>query len=204
MDQWAPLAEGRTPRRYAPGQLIYLQGTPATEFYYLIQGTARSFLSSESGGERVLAVHRAGDLMGEASFFDECPRVSSSEAVEPCLVIPVTREQLDGVFRQHPELALPMLQYLARTVGLLSRHVDDVTFRPAGQRVARYLLSLSEGAHVVQCTQEEIGFAVGLSRVTVSRVLADFSRLGLLRTGYRCVEILDRAGLARQGGQTGP
>ena len=32
MDQWAPLAEGRTPRRYAPGQLIYLQGTPATEF----------------------------------------------------------------------------------------------------------------------------------------------------------------------------
>ena len=36
MDQWAPLAEGRTPRRYAPGQLIYLQGTPATEFYYLI------------------------------------------------------------------------------------------------------------------------------------------------------------------------
>lgn len=35
---WAPLAEGQTPRIYAPGQLIYLQGTEADVFYYLLSG----------------------------------------------------------------------------------------------------------------------------------------------------------------------
>lgn len=70
---WAPLAEGQTPRIYAPGQLIYLQGTEADVFYYLLSGKARSYISSASGGERVLATHRSGDLMGEASFLTLVP-----------------------------------------------------------------------------------------------------------------------------------
>lgn len=92
---WAPLAEGQTPRIYAPGQLIYLQGTEADVFYYLLSGKARSYISSASGGERVLATHRSGDLMGEASFFDACPRVSSAVAVTECRVVSVDRDRLE-------------------------------------------------------------------------------------------------------------
>ena len=36
---------------------------------------------------------------------------------------------------------------------------------------------------------------MGLSRVTVSRVLGELSALGLLALGYRTVTVLDRAGL---------
>ena len=134
MSVFALLAEGRHPRHYSAGQVIYLQGTSANEFYYLIHGKARSYISSASGGERILTIHHSGDLMGEASFFDECPRVSSAIAITECDVVSVTREQLDQVFQRHSDLALPMLQYLARTVRLLSTHVDEATFLPASQR----------------------------------------------------------------------
>ena len=109
-DIWSPLAEGRRAKSYSPGQMIYLQGTEAHEFYYLLEGTARSYISSPGGAVLVLTLHRAGDLMGEASFFDECPRVSSAVAVTPCRVVTVDREGLDRVFRCHPELAYPMLR----------------------------------------------------------------------------------------------
>ena len=46
---WAPLAEGRQAKQYAPGQMIYLQDTEAKEFYYLLEGTARSYISSPGG-----------------------------------------------------------------------------------------------------------------------------------------------------------
>ena len=138
---WDILAEGRSPRRYQPGQIIYLQGTQPDHFYYLLSGTARSFISTQSGEERVLTVHRAGDLMGEASFFDQCPRVTSAMAVTECQAVPVDQRQLNEMFSRHPELAVPMLQYLARTVRMLSGHVDNATL-PARQRVARYLLSI--------------------------------------------------------------
>ena len=191
MPIWDLLGDGRRPKRYAPGQMSYLQGEAPACFYYLQQGEARSFLSLDSGQERVLAVHHAGDLMGEASFFDRCPRVSSAMAVSPCLILPVDRQQLDAALLKHPELALPMLQYLARTVGRLSRQVGSASL-PAPQRIARFLLEQPTADQSrLACTHEEIGQAVGASRVTVSRVLRQWSRAGIVRTGYGSLWLLD-------------
>ena len=192
---WAPLGEGRQVKRYSPGQMIYLQGTEATEFYYLLEGTAQSYISSPEGAELVLTRHQAGDLMGEASFFDECPRVSSAVALTDCLAAPVDKAHLDRVFQAHPELAYPMLQYLARTVRLLSDHVDGISFRPADKRLASALLRHAGVDGLVRSTHEELGAAVGVSRVTVSRTLAKFAQRGWLVRSYGTVRLLDREAL---------
>lgn len=73
MPIWDLLGEGRTPRMYSAGQMIYLQDTSPGCFYYLKSGAARSYISSPSGDERVITVHRSGDLMGEASFLTSAP-----------------------------------------------------------------------------------------------------------------------------------
>lgn len=194
---WAPLAQGRPARRYDPGQFIYLQNTAPEEFYYLEKGVARSFISSPEGAERLLTLHHAGDLMGEASFFDGCPRVSSAVAVTECRVISVDGPRLERVFREHPELAYPMLRYLARTVRLLSGHVDDITFRPADRRLAGALLRQAGEGDSLRTTHEELGSAVGASRVTVSRILSRFAAWGWIETGYGVLRILDRSALGR-------
>lgn len=192
---WSPLAEGQLPRQYSPGQMIYLQGTEAEVFYYLLEGTARSYISSENGGERVLTSHKAGDLMGEASFFDQCPRVSSAVAVTQCLAVPVDRARLNAVFQTHPDLALPMLQYLARTVRLLSDHMNGMSFQRTDQRLAGCLLAQADGNGVIGLTHEELGATVGASRVTISRILNEFARKGYVETGYGSVRVLDPSGL---------
>lgn len=195
MAVWDPLLEGRAPRSYREGQLVYLQGTSPDCFYYLISGSVRSFISTQDGGERVLAIHRSGDLMGEASFFDGYPRVTSAMTLENCRILAVNQEQLDAAFQRHPELALPMLQYLARTVRMLSDHVGASTL-PAQQRIARWLLSQPAGPDgSLRATHEGIGQAVGLSRVTVSRVLGEFASQNLVRLGYRTIAVESRAGL---------
>ena len=195
MANWNLLAEGRPPRRYRAGQLVYLQGARPDCFYYLASGSVRSFISTPSGEERVLAVPQAGDLMGEASFFDGCPRVTSAMALEDCRILAISRAQLDAAFQRHPELALPMLQHLARTVRTLSGHVESSSL-PARQQVARWLLAQPPGEDgSLRATHEGIGQAVGLSRVTVSRVLGELSSLGLVGLGYRSVAVLERTQL---------
>lgn len=192
MAVWDVLSEGRSPRKYHAGHLLYLQGTVPECFYYLISGSVRSFISTSSGEERVLTVHRSGDLMGEASFFDGCPRVTSAMTLEDCLVLAVNQIQLDNAFQQHPELALPMLQHLARTVRMLSDHVGSSSL-PAQQRIIRWLLGqlVTEKGNI-HTTHEDIGQALGLSRVTVSRVLGELAALGLIAQGYRSVAVVDR------------
>ena len=47
-DIWAPLAEGCRPQKWAAGQMIYLQDTEANQFYYILSGTVKCFISSVS------------------------------------------------------------------------------------------------------------------------------------------------------------
>ena len=195
-DIWAPLAEGQRPALYSPGQFIYLQDTEAAQFYYILEGRVKCFISSPAGDERTLTLHHAGELIGEAAFFDGQPRVSSAVAVTACRLVSVDRARLAQVFARHPDLAVSMLEYLARTVRMLSSHVDNMSFLQADRRVARCLLTFQEETDgALHCTHEELGAAVGVSRVTVSRVLSEFARRGFLETGYRSMRILDRGAL---------
>ncbi|USF28006.1 CRP-like cAMP-activated global transcriptional regulator [Firmicutes bacterium ASF500] len=186
---WEAFAKGRPPVRCSAGYLIYLQDTEATCFYFLKSGKVKSFIQSEDGMERVLNLYHAGSLFGEASFFDELPRVSSAVAVVPCEIVPIDRELVAQEFAKNPELALSMVKYLARTVRLLSGQVDQMAFRPARWRVANYLLTLAGRDGTVSCTQEDIAAAVSASRVTVSRVLGEFAQRGWVELGYRTIRL---------------
>lgn len=192
---WRPFALNRPSVLCSPGYLIYLQGAEATCFYYLKKGRVKSFIQSEDGAERTLNLYGEGALFGEASFFDGLPRVSSAVALTPCEIVPIDREQVSAEFARDPGMAMAMLSYLARTVRLLSTHVDDMAFRPADWRLARYLLSCSPASDQVPCTQDEIASAISASRVTVSRILSQFSRIGWLKTAYRTIRITDRPAL---------
>ena len=190
---WTPLADGQPTKHMEPGQLIYLQDTRADCFYYIVSGTAKCFISASNGDERILTLPHAGELIGEAAFFDRQPRVSSAVAVTKCELVAIDRQRLEQVFSTHPSLAIAMLETLARRVRLLSAHVDS-EFLPADKRIARYLLSRCQ-TEVLRCTHEDIGSSVGVSRVTVSRVLSDFDKKGWVHTGYKTLKLLDRPAL---------
>ena len=111
-DIWHSFAAARSVIRCPEGYLIYLQQTEANCFYYLKSGKVKSFIQSEKGNERVLNVYQGGCLFGEASFFDELPRVSSAVALTPCEIVPIDREMVRTEIAKDPELAMALLKYL--------------------------------------------------------------------------------------------
>lgn len=189
-DIWAPFAQHYASVRYVANQMIYFQDSQADCFYYLKSGEVRTFISSEDGTEKVLTIYRKGNLFGEAAFFDEMPRVSSAMAATECDIVRIDRQMATQEISQNPELALALLKYLARTVRLLSEHVDDMAFLRTDQRVARFLLSAPRGEDgFISCTQDDIAAAVSASRVTVCRILNRFARSGWLHTGYGSIQV---------------
>ncbi|MBE6973541.1 MAG: Crp/Fnr family transcriptional regulator [Ruminococcaceae bacterium] len=195
-DIWESFAADRPAVHCSAGYLIYLQDTDATCFYYLKSGRVKSYIQAEDGAQRVLNIYEQGALFGEASFFDELPRVSSAVALTSCQIVPIDRELVTAEIRRNPNLAMLMLKYLARTVRVLSTQVDEMAFLPAEQRIARHLLSLSRKPDgTITCTQDEIAACVSVSRITVSRTLNEFAQKGWLKTGYRSVVLSDTAPL---------
>ena len=151
-------------------------------------------MTSDEGEVRLLTTYGPGSIFGEASFFDGMPRVSTAEAAADCTIVRLSHDTVDHLFSQHPELASAMITYLARTVRLLSGHVDTMSFQSADKRLANLLLNHPDTPEL-HVTHEDLAAALGVSRVTVSRLLGSFARHGLIRTGYGVIRILDPSGL---------
>jgi len=183
-------------RLWKRGQLIYLQGQEPKYLYCLLEGSVRTSILSDRGEEKLLTVYQAGSIFGEASFFDGMPRVSTATAQTDCRIVRLSRPTVDALFLSHPELVSAMLAYLARTVRLLSGHVDTMSFQTADLRLRDLLLHYPTSDGAIRVTQEELAAALSVSRVTVSRILRTFSDAGFLRTGYGQIVLKDRAGLA--------
>lgn len=186
-------------KKFAKDGVIYYQGEVAQNFFYLKKGKVRIYMTSENGMEKTLNTVSRGAIFGEAAFFDGKPRVSSAKALVRCEIVPITTRVLEDTFRQHPETAIELLRFQAQTIRMLSSQVDSITFLSAESRIARFLLDSAEekdGKSYVFSTHEEIGNSVGTSRVTVSRIINNFSRLGYIETGYGKLILHDKNALA--------
>ena len=190
-NEWSVLEQSGPPRIYEKGEMIYWQGSHAEEFYFLKSGGVRVFLCSENGSEKTLSVLKPGRIFGEAAFFDGLPRVSSARAQRRTEAVPVTHRSLMDCIRREPQLAVSLLSYLAQTIRMLSAQLDTVAFQQADERIARLLLKLSAENGRVSATHEDLAALAGVSRVTVSRILGDFSERGWVRTHYREIRLTD-------------
>ncbi|GHU81425.1 Crp/Fnr family transcriptional regulator [Clostridia bacterium] len=184
----------KSERRYKKNTMIYNQGETATSFYYLKKGQVKIFFNSPEGLEKTLSVVSSSTILGEAAFFDELPRVSSAKTITDCIIISINRQELLNKFREKPNLAFHLLTLQARSVRMLSAHVSSITFLKADCRIAAVLLQAAiqkNGKLVVELTHEEIGNMVGVSRVTVSKILNALDKKGIITTAYKSIIILN-------------
>lgn len=192
---FAPFFSAGQPTPYRKGQIIYLQGQEPNYLYCLESGTVRTGILSDQGEEKLLTTYQPGSIFGEASFFDGMPRVSTAVAATDCRIVCLNRDTVQGLFRENPELASLMITYLARTVRLLSGHVDTMSFQAADKRLATLLLNHPAANAEIRVTHEELASALGVSRVTVSRILSNFSKKGYLETGYGSIILKNKNAL---------
>ena len=183
-------------KKILKGSIIYHQGDKARCFYYLKKGRVKVVMTSADGMEKTLSTASAGEILGEAAFFDKMPRISSAYALTNIEVVSVDEAKLLSLIKDNPELALALLEIQATRIRQLSSQIDAITFMKADGRIASLLLQ-SASSNIVNYTHEEIAGIVGVSRVTVSKILNRFKREGLLKTDYGKIVLLNTVELKR-------
>jgi len=182
----------RKPTSYCENQLIYQQGDAADHVCYLKSGKVKIFIASQSGFDKTLVTLTKGSLFGKASFFSGTPRTSSAVALRPSEIIAVDRPTMARLFQLQPEFAIELLEYLSKTIRLLSSQIDWLAFEQADKRLARFLVeNYNPSVRTIGCTHEDISERVGTTRVTVSKALSRFRKNGWLDTKYKEINIID-------------
>lgn len=175
-------------KTFRKNEIIYYQGDIALSFYYLKKGKVNVYMTSSDGMEKILSTASHGELLGEGAFFDKQPRVSSARAQTDSELVIIDEKLLTELFSKCPRLALEMLKILSKRIRLLSQQVDAMTFMQTDSRIAQLLLDREKDG-VVKLTHEEIANLVGATRVTVSKILGEFSKEKIVSTCYGLIKI---------------
>lgn len=192
-------------RLYPKGAVFFLEGQPPLGGYLLCTGRVKVSIASPKRKTRILRIAEPGELLGLSATISGWPHEVSAEALEPCQVDFVKREDFLRYLCQQSEVCLRVVQLLAcnlrdtyEQLRLLS------TSRSPAQRLARVLLEWC-GEHgentphgislKTVLTQEETAQLIGVSRETVTRLLGEFKNRKIISLKGSTLLVHNRAAL---------
>jgi len=193
----ARLARRCRVRALAAGETLFEEGAPCAGLFIVAAGRIEIGQTSLRGREQVLHTEGPGATLGEGPLFDGGGYIASAVALEQSRVLLLPRADVIALCREHPDVALALLESLARRVRRFASIVSDLAFHPVKERVARYLQSAAAGERALDLdlTQTQLAARLGTVRELVARALAQLERAGAIeRTGKR-IAIRDHARL---------
>ncbi len=179
--------------------VLFLPGDPSGQVYLLKSGRVKISRMSEEGREVILAILEPGEIFGEVEVLDDSPRDTLAEAMDDSQLCVIRREQFLSLIRRKPELTLRLTKLIGSRLKKIENRVEDLVFRDVPSRLAHLLIQLAsdygaatpEGVRIeMKITHQEMANLVGAIRETVSAVLGEFKKEGLIAFEGRRITLL--------------
>lgn len=171
--------------------------------YAVAYGQVKLALRGGDGEERVLRIAGPADEFGLAVAILNRPLPYEAVALEDALLIMVPTSAVFALVENDPRFMRAVLGALAESNLDLLAEVEAGSLRRGVQRLASYLESLaqpngSDGSCTVclPTTKTVVAARLGVKKETLSRMLRELARKGLIAVDQRKIEILDKLALA--------
>ncbi len=186
------------------GDLLARRGERLPGLFVVAYGLAKLALRGAENGERVLRLVSAGQTFGEATaLLDRTSRYDAFALVDAKLVV-IPPVPLLALIDREPRFGRAVARMLAERNFELLDEVEAVTLQCSAQRLACYLGSLAaraalDGRRAVQLPVSKtlVAARLGIKKETLSRLLRQLTRDGLIEVSRREIAILDAAALHR-------
>lgn len=187
----------------APGQPLFHEGDSATRVFTLTRGCLKLYTLLADGRRQVTGFMFPGDFLG-ISVDDE--HAFTAESLKESELCWFPRNRFDGFVDDHGEMERELYRVAAHELAAAQQQMVLLGRKTAAERLASFFLMLAEKTEKASGTaarfvdlpmsRSDIADYLGLTKETVSRVLATLKRDRLIRlAALDRVEILDREGL---------
>lgn len=177
-----------TPRRIKANSLIAIEGHPASKLFLMMEGRASTFTATQKGEKIVVFWILPGTITGARALL---PKPSmyllNTETVTDCLALEWNRRAFVALCRRYPRLFENTLQIASDYVETYRDLHVGMSHLTAAQRLAQVVHRMAKeagrrcvGGMMIDITNEELANQGGITIFTVSRLLSDWRRRGLL------------------------
>ena len=187
------------------GEVLRREGGTAGEFWVVTDGWFFDSAAVANGGRQVFTVYQRGDVMGLQDLGWDVA-VCDTTAATPGRVIKVQKQDFRDVIGAHPVLSGFFLTYGIYDHTRLIDRLRVVGRMDAVRRVAHFLLQCwadqnepdplpEAGRFAFPLDQQLVGDAVGLTNISVSRMMSELHRENLAERQGREIHVPDVARL---------
>ena len=186
--------------RFARNTTIFNEGDDAAYTYKIVSGTVRLCKHTSNGRRQIADFLLAGDYfgllqLGTYSF--------TAEAITDVVVIAYPQRQIEQLSNTMPSMSRRLLTLLSQRLLGMQDHLVMLGRQAAKERVASFLLLLSERSEAeegeafeVPMSRQDIADYLGLTIETVCRSLSDLKRSHLIEIpNVHQIAIVDREAL---------
>jgi CRP/FNR family transcriptional regulator, cyclic AMP receptor protein len=173
--------------QYRSAEVIFAQGDPAKDIFYIQAGQVKITVVSRRGKEAVIGILSADHFFGEGALNGQRIRISSATAIEDCTIVRISVESMLRVLHEEPRFSEFFIHHLLSRNLRIEEDLVDQLFNSSEKRLARILLLLAnfgkEGKPetvIPDITQEVLAEMVGTTRSRVSFFMNKFRKLGFI------------------------
>jgi CRP/FNR family transcriptional regulator, cyclic AMP receptor protein len=181
----------------ATGTLFFTPEEPAERLFILKEGQVELYRLTASGKKLVTRRLGPGSIFGEMGLMGQSMHGEFAEATEDALVCTATRDDVLRVLREHPDVAVRLLEAIGGRVRVLEERLEHAVFSPVAVRLANFIVANADprAGTVAGLTHAEIGDIIGALRQTVTETLSKWRDEGLITVGHKRIQIKDWDGL---------
>jgi CRP-like cAMP-binding protein len=183
----ARVGEGKAVLKFAKNKVVYSQGDAADSVFYVQKGRIKVLVVSKQGKEAVVGIMAPGQFFGEGCLNGHPLRISTTMAMEDCLITSITKGAMLTALKSEPKFSELFMTYLLSRNSRIEEDLIDQLFNSSEKRLARLLLLLAnfgkEGTPqpiVADVSQETLAEMIGTTRSRVSFFMNKFRKLGFI------------------------
>lgn len=183
-----------------PRGRVFYQPEDVGEVLFLVKsGQVQLYRISPEGKKLVIATLGAGTLFGEMALLGQQMHNAFAEALDDCLILVMSRADLERLILDKPVVGLRMLEITGRRLNDAEARLEDMAFKGIPARLASLLLRLAaerNSRDILGLTHQDLAETIGTYRETATQVLNDMKAQGLIEIGRKRISIKDPDRLA--------
>lgn len=192
---------------YAKGEYVVRPGDSPRGVLYIESGFVKAHDITKYGEENVLIIRTAGELVGLTFAVIERDHTIIYSALSEVTLWMMPFDSLQKKIEASPDIAVPILDMVTRMYHLHGSRIMTLEYRTVRERMASFLLSMSERFGVIMpdgtiallapLRHQDIASSVSATRETASRTLSEFERKGYISQTRSQLTITDKVALER-------
>ena len=183
------LARLSSRRRFPKDTVVFFENEEGDFFFMILEGRIKVTILGDDGREVILSMLGPGDFFGEMALLDNEPRSATAIAVEESELLQLHRTDFQTVLTDNRSIQHALIKILTGRLRRANHQISTLALLDVYGRVARVIVDMAreEGRRLRdgriafrRATHQEIANRIGTTRETVTRMLKDLERQGLI------------------------